>query len=416
MLTHSYYEEDPRVRREAEALVESGRGVDVLALRRPGTPERECLDGVSVHRLPVHRNQGAPLGRYLAEYADFFARSTLAAARLHRRRRYGLVQVHTLPDPLVFAVSPLRMLGVPVLLDLHEAMPEFFRSRFPAASRPAVHAGLLGAEHASIAFASHVLTVNEALADRLVGLGVPRERVTVILNSPRADRFDPGLFPARPFMADGILRLVYAGALTPLYQLELVVEAIAMLARSGRSSAGAETPSSGPPATPETPIQVTLDMFGRGDAQPAIEAAAASLGVADRVTFHGRIPIEDVPARIADADAGLAPTRRDEFTDFSLSTKIFEYAAMGKPVIASRLPTVERYFGRDTLWYFEPGDARSLAASIRGLVTHPDRRGASAAAAAARVRELAWEREASRYVALVDGLAGASRCAPPRGW
>jgi glycosyltransferase involved in cell wall biosynthesis len=415
MLTHSYYEEDPRVRREAEALVESGRGVDVLALQAPGTPARECVTGVSVHRLPVQRHQGAPLGRYLAEYADFFARCTLAAARLHRRRRYGLVQVHTLPDPLVFAVSPLRMLGVPLLLDLHEAMPEFFRSRFPAASRPAVRAGLLGAERASIAFASHVLTVNDALAERLVELGVPRERVTVILNSPRADRFDPGVHAPRPFMADGTLRLVYAGALTPLYQLELAVEAIAMLGGQGGSPAAGTSPSRSSPNA-GTPLRVTLDLYGRGDARPAIEAAAAAFGVADRVTFHGRIPIDDVPSRIAGADAGLAPTRRDEFTDFSLSTKIFEYAAMGKPVLASRLPTVERYFGRDALCYFEPGDARSLAEAIRALVAEPDRREASATVASARVRELSWEREAARYVALVDGLAGPSRCAPARGW
>lgn len=85
-------------------------------------------------------------------------------------------------------------------------------------------------------------------------------------------------------------------------------------------------------------------------------------------------------------------------------------------MIASRLPTVERYFGRDALWYFEPGDAPALADAIRDLVTHPDRRDASVAVAAARVRELAWEREASRYVALVDGIADASPCAPPRGW
>ena len=38
MLVHSYYEEDPRVRREAEALVAAGHAVDVFSLRRPGHP------------------------------------------------------------------------------------------------------------------------------------------------------------------------------------------------------------------------------------------------------------------------------------------------------------------------------------------------------------------------------------------
>src|SRR3990172_8251077 len=82
---------------------------------------------------------------------------------------------------------------------------------------------------------------------------------------------------------------------------------------------------------PELPVH--LDLYGRGDSQPALEALRQELGIADRLTFHGRIPIEDVPAAIARADVGLAPTRRDPFTDASLSTKILEYAAMRRPEI-----------------------------------------------------------------------------------
>ena len=393
IVTHSNYEEDPRVRRQAEALAAAGHPVDVLALREPGAQARDRIEGVEVHRLPVQRHQGAGIATYLAEYAEFFARAALAAVPMHARRRYGLAQVATLPDPLVFALAPLRLDGVPVVLDLHEAMPEFFRSRFPAASGGFVGGSLLAAERASIAFASHVLTVNDALRDRLAGLGVPASRITVVLNSPRADRFDPAAHAERPFMADGRLRLVYAGALTPLYQLDVVVDAIGLLTRG----------ESGPP------LDVTLDLYGRGDAEPLLRALAAKVGVEDRVAFHGRIPVEAVAGRLAVADVGLAPTRRDKFTDFSLSTKIFEYAAMGKPVIASRLPTVERYFGPDALCYFAPGDARSLASAARRLVEDPAGREAAVAAAGERVRELSWEREAERYVDLLASLAAGAR-------
>ena len=55
MLAHSYYEEDPRVRREAEALAAAGHGVDVFALRRPGDPGTVTIEGVVVHRLSVDR-------------------------------------------------------------------------------------------------------------------------------------------------------------------------------------------------------------------------------------------------------------------------------------------------------------------------------------------------------------------------
>ena len=99
-----------------------------------------------------------------------------AAVRLHRRERFALVQVHSLPDFLVFAALPLRLVGVPVLLDLHEAMPEFFRSRFPGASNPIVHRLLMLQERLSVAASTAVITVNPAMRDRLVRLGVPAEK------------------------------------------------------------------------------------------------------------------------------------------------------------------------------------------------------------------------------------------------
>lgn len=49
MLVHSYYEEDPRVRRQAETLVRTGWQVDVISLRRPGDPARGTLCGAVVH-------------------------------------------------------------------------------------------------------------------------------------------------------------------------------------------------------------------------------------------------------------------------------------------------------------------------------------------------------------------------------
>ena len=387
MIVHAYYDEDPRVRREAEALIATGREVDVFALRRRDDPPDGVVDGVRVRRLDVQRHQGAGIRTYLREYVSFGIRSGWQLARAHRRRRYGLVQVHSLPDFLAFAALPLRLAGVPLLLDLHEAMPEFFRSRFPRASNPLAHKALLVQERASIAIASAVVTVNAAMADRLVGLGVASDKVHVVGNTPSIVRFDPRAYPRRPFEADGTVRLVYAGALTPIYEVDAVLGAIARL-RSARPA-----------------LDVSLDVYGRGDAEPAWRQQAVRLGLGDRVAFHGRIPIDDVPGAIAAADIGLAPTRRDPFTDVSLSTKIFEYAALGKPVVASRLPMVEASFPPGTIRTYEPGDAGSLAAAIEAIVDDPVRRDAAISATAVIVAERSWERESGGYVALVDRLA-----------
>lgn len=386
MLTHSYYEEDPRVRREAESVVETGREVDVFALRRPGDAAHEVIDGVRVHRLGVQRHQGAGIGTYVLEYVAFLVRAGWAVTRAHGRRRYGLVQVHTLPDFLAFAAVPLRLAGVPVVLDMHEAMPEFFAHRFAGRGGRLADALLRLQERLSIAAVQRVLTVNDALGERLVRIGVPKAKVLVVPNAPSLARFDPDRYPARSFMEDGTLRLAYAGALSPVYELDVVLEALARI-RDER---------------PELPVR--LDLYGRDFAEVPLADRARALGVADRVTFHGRIPIEAVPAALAAADVGLAPTRRTAFTDYSLSTKAFEYAAMRRPVVASRLPMVERVFGADVATY-EPGDPDGLARTILRLVDDPAARDALVARAAARVRGLAWEHARQPYLELIDALA-----------
>jgi glycosyltransferase involved in cell wall biosynthesis len=387
MVVHAYYEEDPRVRREAEAVRGTGREVDVFSLRRPGDEPDGELNGVRIHRLDVQRHQGAGIGTYLREYLAFMARTCVALTRAHRRRRYALVQVHTIPDALVFAALPLRLAGVPVIIDLHEAMPEFFRMRFPRASGRLAHAVLVAQERLSIAFASQAITVNDALGERLVGMGVPARKVHVVLNAPVLARFDPAAHPARPFMADGTLRLVYAGALSMVYELEVVLEALSVVRR--------ERPG----------LPVTLELYGRDFAEVPLRGRVEALGLGEAVRFHGRIAIDDVPAALAAADIGLAPTRRTQFTDFSLSTKIFEYGAMGKPVIASRLPMVVATFPPGTVTTYPAGDAAALAAAITGLVDDPAAREAATAATLDLVTGLAWERVGVAYLALVASVA-----------
>src|SRR5687768_11704287 len=247
MLTHSYYDEDPRVRREAESLVIAGRPVDVYALRRPEDPPESIVDGVAVRRLDVQRHQGAGIATYVREYLSFLGRAALAATAANRARRYALVQVHTLPDFLVFAALHFRLAGVPLVLDLHEAMPEFFRLRFPGAATPLVQRALLLQERASILAADAVITVNEALAGRLLDLGVPPQKVRIVRNTPDLARFDPAREPSRSFMQDGELRLVYAGALTPTYELDVAIGALIELRR--------QRPG----------LVVRLDLYGRGD-------------------------------------------------------------------------------------------------------------------------------------------------------
>ena len=79
------------------------------------------------------------------------------------------------------------------------------------------------------------------MRDRLVGLGVAPGKVSVIANSPSLARFDAAAHERRPFAADGALRLVYTGALTPTYELDVAIDALARVRERGRTSTSAST-------------------------------------------------------------------------------------------------------------------------------------------------------------------------------
>ena len=245
----------------------------MFALRREEEPGTTVRGDLRVVRLDVGRHQGAGIVVYLRSTSSSSSASCSRSSE-HPRRHYAVVSVAAPPDPLVFAALPLRLVGVPVILDLHEATPVFFRTRFPDASNRVTDAILHAAERSSMALADLVLSVNTNRHQRLVALGAPVDKLRIVANGPSLERFQPEAHERRRFMADGTLRLVYAGAITPLYELDLVLRAMALL-RQRRPD-----------------LVITWDLYGRGDELDRLTALSSELGLDDRVTFHGRVALD----------------------------------------------------------------------------------------------------------------------------
>ena len=131
MLAHSAYTSDPRIRREAEALVGQGCEVHVIALSEKRNGVREArkgsLNGVHIHRLPVSQRRGGFL-RYVYEYSMVGFLGALKLAWLHSRRALDVVHVHNMPDILIMAGLLPRLLGSKLVLDVHDPAPELYMS------------------------------------------------------------------------------------------------------------------------------------------------------------------------------------------------------------------------------------------------------------------------------------------------
>jgi glycosyltransferase involved in cell wall biosynthesis len=124
------------------------------------------------------------------------------------------------------------------------------------------------------------------------------------------------------------------------------------------------------------------------------------------VRLHGRIPLDAVAGALATADVIVSPIRRNRFSEISLSTKVYEGAIMGKPVVAADLPAARAEFDADMLAWYAPDDPEDLARAILRVVDDAVWRDAASTQASVRARELSWDVEAPRYLGLVEELAG----------
>jgi glycosyltransferase involved in cell wall biosynthesis len=386
MVVHAVYPGDPRVRRQSDALIAAGHEVDVIALRGPREPADERDGAMRVMRLPVNRTFHGFAG-HMAEYLAFAGLVAVRLAREHRRRRYGLVQVATVPDFLAFAAAPLRLAGVPLLLDLHEDMPEFFRDRFGHPLLRPLHPLVTATTRAAAASATELITVHEPLRQLAIARGVAPERIHVVMNSADGRLFSPDRHQRRAFMEDGELRLIHHSNLQRLYGLDLAVEALASI---------------DPDELPHR-----LDVYGDGPFRPEVEATISRTGSADRVRLHGRVPIDELPSLLAGSDIGLVPSRPEPYLELSLSTKLLEYAAMGVPVIASDLATFRAHFSERAIRYVPGGDTEALSGAIRELAADPARAAAMGETARHEAERYSWEQQAARYVAIVERLVAA---------
>ncbi len=376
LIAYTTYIHDGRVRRHAEALATRGDHVDVICLGSPGR-----LDGVNVIGLDIPRYRGGSRSSYLNSYFRFFLRATAVAMRLNSGGRYDVVIACTMPDAVVLCTLPLRLLGAKVVLDVHDTMPELYRDKFGGA-RGAFGARLLMIEErASAALAHRVLAVHESHRERLIQSGIDARKISVVMNSPDSRIFAPRAHPLR----DEGFTIVCHGTVTRRLGLDVAIRAIALL--RDRIS------------------KLRLRIIGDGDYRPEAESLVEALQLKGQVSFLDPVAIDELPKVLREASVGLVPNRASSATHLMLPVKLLEYATLGIPAIASRLKTIERYFGNHAVRYFEPDRETSLAEAIADLYHNPDLRRHIAGCAREVSRRISWASQRGRFYEVIDSLA-----------
>jgi glycosyltransferase involved in cell wall biosynthesis len=327
------------VRREAEAFRDAGFEVHVLLMAGEDKSGSEEADGVIIHRVPGRRVRGGVL-RYLWDYVAFFVAASTVLSWLHVRNRFDVIQVNTMPDILAFATLVPRLMGAVVTVFMKEPMPELFETIY---GNRRLFRLLAAHERWAIKYAHAAFTVTEELKQRYVERGAPREKITVVLNGPDGRNLlehnqqdcvpDPNYFT-----------VVCNGTIEDRYGHATLLRGVAIARRS----------------EPRIRVRIT----GTGNAVPRLEAMINELQLAETVSFLGWLSLDELVCELTRADAGVIPMEASPYSHLIHTNKMYDYTLFGKPVIASRLRSVEEYFDDSSISFFEPGDPESLAGAM----------------------------------------------------
>src|ERR1019366_1146315 len=287
-------------------------------------PRHEKCDGLEVVRVPVEHRRGGKLS-YVYQYCAFIFVSACILAKRAWKQHYDLVYINNMPDILVLSALVPKALGAKVILDLHDPMPELMTTIYNLAPGSLSVRIIRWLEKWSMKRADLVLTVNLACKHIFAKRSCRFEKIGVVMNSPDEEIF-PLRTPRLPNSANGDLParsvIMYHGSLVERNGLDLAVEA---LAKVRKTLPGAE-----------------LRIYGR--ATPFLERVmeqVRNLGLEGCVHYLGPKSLEELVREIDMCDVGVIPNHRNAFTDINTPTRIFEYLAMGKPVIAPRTPGIQ---------------------------------------------------------------------------
>lgn len=246
-----------------------------------------------------------------------------------------------------------------------------------------------------------VVVVSRPLRDELVERGIDPAKILINPNGVDPERYSPTVsgMPVRERYGLNDKTVVgFIGTFGLWHGAEVLAEAFGKLLR----------------VRPSLRDHVRLLMIGDGVTRNQVRQTLTDYDVLDLATLTGLVAQEDGPAHLAACDIFASPhvPNQDGSPFFGSPTKLFEYMAMGRPIVASDLEQIGEILehGR-TGWLVQPGDCDDLAAGLKLLIKEPEIRSILAEEARSEVvANYTWKEHTRR---IIEALS--KRCAVHQG-
>jgi glycosyltransferase involved in cell wall biosynthesis len=357
MILPTKFPPDIRVEKEVRTLLKKHE-VHLLCPKRGAQSIEENWNGLEIHRIFSKTRRWWNLWKLMAtRYSRGWA---LEMDQFILKHNIEVLHVHDLPL-LGTTLKVSEKHDIPVVVDLHENYPAMLEED---KSVPLKYSSSIGAlvsrlsvsiprwkayEQEVVPKALRVITVVEEARDRLITLGVDRNRIHVVANydsQEKSNDFSQTLKSDKksPF------RAVYAGGFGATRDLYTVVDALSMLSEN------------------DFPDFEVLLIGGQGKEMGNLLSYAESKGVTQRLSILKWLPRAEVEEIMCTANIGLVPHIKSAHTDSTIPHKLFQYMWRNLPVIVSDCTPLERIVMESGCGLvYQSGDAASLASCFSKL-------------------------------------------------
>ncbi|MCZ6513590.1 MAG: glycosyltransferase family 4 protein [Nitrospinae bacterium] len=243
-------------------------------------------------------------------------------------------------------------------------------------------------EMVNVRLADVVVVVSQPLKNELVSRGVDSDKILVNPNGVDPEIYSPGVDGSeirRKYNLEGRTVIGFIGTFGKWHGAEVLAEAFGLLLRQ----------------YPQSRDTTRLLMIGDGYTMSEVKRQLEVNGVTPESILTGIVPQEEGPAHLAACDLLASPhvLNPDGTPFFGSPTKLFEYMAMGKGIVASDLDQIGEVLQHDhTGWLVKPGDAESLMHGLKFLIDNPETRQRMAEAAQREVVDKYTWKEHTRKI------------------
>ncbi|MGQ9663785.1 MAG: glycosyltransferase [bacterium] len=343
-----YFPKEAHVRRDVKTLLEQGYKVDVICLRDKDEKISETWNGVSIYRIPLQHKRGGIL-RYAFEYCTFFFCTSVLLTLLFLKKRYNIIEVDTMPDFLVFSTLIPKIFGARVILYLFENMPYLFAQKIKSFLHKPFVGFLKIIERTAIQYAHKVLItcVREEpfLKDATIILNVPDETMFIPEDIASCNKTKA---TCTPYRENDELSIITHSTLTWIYGIQYIIYALSLLVTKYP--------------------KIKCEILGVGEFLPSLKTLVSKYGLTNHIIFKGFVPYEKLAATLLRADVGVVSV----ISEYLLPNKLFEYVALGLPVICADHKTIRHFFSDEELIFYNPLDHQHLAERIEWAMFHRD--------------------------------------------